>query len=70
MQQMEFTGENSKVLSQLLCLLVDFKCIVVCYDSKCSTWLTYKFNNVYISSWASTLYKSVFKSEFYQKLVA
>jgi hypothetical protein len=44
--------------------------MVVCYDSKCPTWLKYNLNHVYISSWAPSHCKSVFKGEFYPRFVS
>lgn len=42
---------------------------VVCYDPKCSTWVKYNLNRVYISSWVLSPCKLVFKDEFYLNFV-
>jgi len=39
-----------------------------CSDPKCSTWLIYNFNHLYISCWAFSLCKPVFKDELYLRL--
>jgi hypothetical protein len=44
--------------------------VMVCYDSKCPTWLKYNLNHVYISSWTLSPHKSVFKGDFYPSFVS
>jgi hypothetical protein len=39
--------------------------VVICYNSKCLTWLNQNLNNVYIRSWASSPLELISNGEYY-----
>jgi hypothetical protein len=43
--------------------------IVVCYDTKCTTWLKCNLYHVYVNSWTLSPCNLVFKCELYLKFI-